>query len=161
MNIESENNYKDIIRRLIEYYPLIENALQEDDMCDEVENLLTEDLNNCYPTLDDLIEEIDHISISKKKFNFTKTFFSEKLIAFLYLSMVKFSETGKVKGIPLSQKFLENIVVMMEDNLCIRYSHVTGEIKDYAHYFFLLKGLRSGVWRTRDITVGGKNPKFC
>ena len=24
--------------------------------------------------------------------------------------------------------------------------------------FFLLKGLRSGVWRTRDITIGGKNP---
>ena len=25
-------------------------------------------------------------------------------------------------------------------------------------FFFLLKGLRSGVWRTRDITIGGKNP---
>ena len=25
-------------------------------------------------------------------------------------------------------------------------------------FFFLLKGLRSGVWRTRDIIIGGKNP---
>ena len=40
MNIESEDSYKDIIRRLIEYYPLIENALQEGDMCDEVEIFL-------------------------------------------------------------------------------------------------------------------------
>ena len=24
--------------------------------------------------------------------------------------------------------------------------------------FFLLKGLRSGIWQTRDITIGGKNP---
>ena len=26
------------------------------------------------------------------------------------------------------------------------------------NFFFLLKGLRSGGWRTRDITIGGKNP---
>ena len=25
-------------------------------------------------------------------------------------------------------------------------------------FFFLLKGLRSGIWRTRDITIAGKNP---
>ena len=71
----------------------------------------------------------------------------------------------------------------MENNTCINHSHVTGEIKGYVHsfcyektrenhftvsviahnlfrfdFFFLLKGLRSGVWRTRDITIGGKNP---
>ena len=71
----------------------------------------------------------------------------------------------------------------MEDTHCIHHSHVTGEIKGYAlsfcnengrenyfkipvvahnlfrfNFFFLLKGLESGVWRTRDITIGGKNP---
>ena len=25
-------------------------------------------------------------------------------------------------------------------------------------FFFLLKGLKTGVWRTRDINIGGKNP---
>ena len=25
-------------------------------------------------------------------------------------------------------------------------------------FFFLLKGLRAGVWRTRDLIIGGKNP---
>ena len=49
--------------------------------------------------------------------------------------MLKFCKTSKVKGIPLSQKFLENIVAIMEDNLCIHHSHVTGEIKGYAHFF--------------------------
>ena len=152
-------------------------------MSDKVTNFLLEDLDNCYPTLEDLREEIHHISIPKKKFNSKKTFFSEKLVAFLYWSMVKFCETSKVKGIALSQKFLENIVAEMEDNLYMHHSHVTGEMKGYAHYFcnektrenyfkipviahnlftfdsfFLLKGLRSGVWQTRDITIGGKNP---
>ena len=135
MNIENEENYEDIIRRLIEYYPLFENAIQEGDMCDEVMNFLLEDLNNCYSTLEELREEIDHISIPKKRFNSKKALFSEKLIAFLYSSMLKFCKTSKVKGIPLSQKFLENIVAIMEDNLCIHHSHVTGEIKGYAHFF--------------------------
>ena len=135
MNIENEENYEDIIRRLIEYYPLFENAIQEGDMCDEVMNFLLEDLNNCYSTLEELREEIDHISIPKKRFNSKKALFSEKLIAFLYSSMLKFCKTSKVKRIPLSQKFLENIVAIMEDNICIHHSHVTGEIKGYAHFF--------------------------
>ena len=97
MNIENEENYEDIIRRLIEYYPLFENAIQEDDMCDEVMNFLLEDLNNYYSTLEELREEI---SIPKKRFNLKKTLFSEKLIAFLYLNILKFCKTSKVKRIP-------------------------------------------------------------
>ena len=88
-----------------------------------------------------------------------------------------------MKGIPLSQKFIENVRAIMENTHCIHHLHVTGEIKGYVHsfwnkkvrenyfkiplvahnlfrfdFFFLLKGLRSGVWGTRDITIGGKNP---
>ena len=70
----------------------------------------------------------------------------------------------------------------MKNTHCIHHCHVTGEIKGYAHMFcnekvreiyfripviahnlfrfdfFLLKGLRSGVWKTRDIFITGKNP---
>ena len=99
INIESEANY----RNIIEYYPLFESYLQEAEMCDEVLNFLTEDLNRCERTiLEDLREEIDHISIPNKRFSSKKTFFSKKLIAFLCSNMVKFCETSKVKEIPLS-----------------------------------------------------------
>ena len=102
----------------------------------EVANFLIEDLGRCYLTiLKDLREEIDHISVPKKKFSSKKVLFSEKLIAFLYSIMIKFCETSKVKGIPMSQKFLENIGAIMENNTCINHSHVTGEIKGYAHSF--------------------------
>ena len=69
MKTENEDNYKDIIRGLIDFYPLFEIALQEDDddMCDEVASSLIEDLGRCYPIiLKDLREEIDHISVPKK-----------------------------------------------------------------------------------------------
>ena len=49
MKIENEENDKDIIQGLIDFCPLFENALQEDDydMCDEVANFLIEDLGRC------------------------------------------------------------------------------------------------------------------
>ena len=49
--------------------------------------------------------------------------------------MLKFCKTRRVKVIPMSQKFLENILAIMEDSLCTHYSHVTGEIEGYAHFF--------------------------
>ena len=152
-------------------------------MCDEVRNFMLEGLDNNYSSLQDLREEIDHISIPKKRFASKKTLFSGKLLAFLYSSMVNFCKTNKVKEIPLSQKFIENIRAIMENTHCIHHSHVTGEIKGYVHsfcnkkvrenyfkiplvahnlfrfdFFFLLTGLRSSVWRTIDITIGEKKP---
>ena len=71
----------------------------------------------------------------------------------------------------------------MENTHCIYHSHVSGDIIGYSHtfcnkkvrehyyripvvahnlfpfdFFLLLKGLRNGVWKTRDIVIGGKNP---
>ena len=152
MNIENEENYRDIIYRLIEHYPLFENALQEGGMCDEVMNFLLEDLDTCYPTLQDLREEINQILIPERKFNSKKALFSQKLVAFLYSNMVSFCETGKVRGIPLSQKFIENIVVIMEDTYCIHHLHVTGEINGYAHTFCNKKNKRKLFQNTGNCT---------
>ena len=99
MSIENKENYEE---KLIEFYHLFESALQEGEMCDEVRDFLLQDLDNCYSIFQDLREEINHISIPKKRFASKKTPFSEKLIAFLYSSMVNFCKTDKVKGIPLS-----------------------------------------------------------
>ena len=62
-NIENEEHYREILRRLIEFYHLFENVPQEGKVCNEARYFLLEDLNNCYPTLQDLREEINHISI--------------------------------------------------------------------------------------------------
>ena len=95
MNIESKENYKEILRRLIEFYPLFESALQDGEICDKVRDFLLEDLDNCYSTFQDLREEINHVSIPKKRFASKKTRFSEKLIAFLCSRMVNFLKQTK------------------------------------------------------------------
>lgn len=105
------------------------------------------------------------------------------MIAFICSTLIKFCRKSKMKGIPISKNFIENLKGIMENSTHIYHSHVTGEIIRYAHsfcsmevrehytkiivvshnpfrfdFFFRLKGLRAGVWRTRDINIGGKNP---
>lgn len=110
-----------------------------------------------------------------------KIIFSDKLLIFLYSNIVKFCDTDKVKGIPLSGKFIENLIGLRNEGYVIHHSHIS-EIVGYTHpycnekvrenycktpviahnlfkfhFFFLLKGLRSGIWKTRDINIAGKN----
>ena len=156
----------------MEFYPLFEKALDDGDLADEVRNFLLEDLDDCYSTLLQLKEEIQYVSIPKKRFAAKKNLFSEKLPAFLYSAMVRFCETDKVKGIPLSKNFLENLKGIMISKNYLHHSHIICEIIGYAHnfcnakvrenkykitvvaynlfrfnFFFLLKGLRTGVWK--------------
>ena len=67
--------------------------------------------------------------------------------------------------------------------MCIHHSHISNEVIGNTHcfyymrvredkakttvvahnlfrfdFFFLLRGLRAGVWRTKDISIAGKNP---
>ena len=58
----------EILRRLIEFYPLFESTLQDGEICDKVGDFLPEDLDNCYYTFQDLKEEKNHILIPKKRF---------------------------------------------------------------------------------------------
>ena len=102
---------------------------------------------------------------------FSKNYnFSGKIIAFLYSNMIHFCKTSKVKGIPLSKKFIGNVSGILQNTQCVHYSHVTGNIFGYAHtfcnekvrenyfripvvahnlfrfdFFLLLKELRAGV----------------
>ena len=49
--------------------------------------------------------------------------------------MVRFCETDKVKGIPLSKNFLENLKGIMTSKNHLHHSDISGEIIGYAHSF--------------------------
>ena len=94
-----------------------------------------------------------------------------------------FRQNDKVKCTPIFEKFVENVRGMLYNKTHIHHSHITGDIIGYLNsfcnskvrenkkkinviayilfrfdFFFLLKGIRAGSWRTRDISIGGKNP---
>ena len=83
----------------------------------------------------------------------------------------------------MSKNFIENLKGIMKNKTHIHHSRISGEIIGNAHsycnlkirenqtkisvvvhnffrfdFFLLLKGLRAGVWKTRDITISGKKP---
>ena len=135
MHIETEEKYTEIIHRLLEFYPLFEKALDDGDVADEVRNFLLEDLDDCYSTLQELKEKNHYVSLPKKKFDTRKNLFSQKILAFLYSAMVGFCETDKVKEIPLSKNFLENLKGIMTNKNYLHHSHISGEIIEYAYNF--------------------------
>ena len=83
----------------------------------------------------------------------------------------------------MSIKLITNMSNILKNTHCPHHSHITGDIIGYSHtfcnervrenyyrmpvvarnlfrfdFFFLIKGLRAGVWKTRDIVMGRKNP---
>ena len=119
----------------------------------------------------------------QKKYLILKKKNRNKLLVLLYSNIVNFCKSDKIKGIPLSIKFIENLIGVRDKGYVIHHSHIMGEIIGYAHlycsrkvrenycktpvkaynlfkfeFLLLLKGLRSGVWKTQDINIGGKNP---
>ena len=158
-------------------------------MSKEFKNFLLEDFNDQYSTLREMEDDINHIALPKKLFFENKFNFSDKIISFIDSTLMKFVRTNKVKGVPLSKTFIENLKGIIKNKVHVHHSHVTGEVIGYTHsycnlkvrenkskttvvthnlfrfdFFFFMKRLTAGVWRTRDIKIGGKNPtniKFC
>ena len=94
-----------------------------------------------------------------------------------------FCQYDRVKCTPPSEKFVENVRDILYNKTHVHHSDITGEIIGYSHsfcnfrvrenkkkisavannlfrfdFFFFLKGIRADSWRTRDISIGGKNP---
>ena len=129
--------------------------------------------------LGEIKEAIDKVNVTKK---FGKVNCIDKIILFIYSAVMDFVKTDKVNGTPITEKFVGNIKGILNNKTHIHHSHISGEILGYSHsycnlrvrenkkeisviahnlfrfdFFFLLKEIKAGSWRTRDISIGGKN----
>ena len=93
-----------------------------------------------------------------------------------------FIATDEVKGAIISENFLSNVDYLINGKTVIHHLHITADVIRYAHsfcnlkirenknqisvaahnlcgfdFFFFLKGLRLGAWRTTNLSFGGKN----
>ena len=183
MSIDDNSVYKESLYCLLNNFTDFEDAVQDGEPREEVINFIREDLCNVYDTFNSLREDIDKISVPKKPFSRKQELFRDKTIAFLYSNLISFCITDKVKGIPILNNFISNMSAVLNDTKCIHHLHITGDIYSYAHtfcnekvrenyfkisviahnlfrfdFFFLVKGLRASIWKTKDIVIGGKNP---
>ena len=184
MNISNIDDYKDILYHLLKGHQHFEVALQEGIVTDKTKIFMSDNLSGLYNTFADLRIDIEKIVVPKKPFVHKYQLFSDKIIAFLYSNLMSFARTSKVNGIPISKKFISNISSILKNTHCVHHSNVTGDIIGYSHtfcnrkarencyripviahnlfrfdfFFFLVKGIRASVWKTRDIVIRGKNP---
>ena len=180
MEVDEIEKYYVHFDRLVDPFPVAETALEDVDINSEFENFLSKELDNFYSTIDKLKETIDNVVAAKKRF--VKNDFADKIISFIYSSLIRFAETDKVKGISYLKHFSDDLNEIMKNRTRIHFFHILGEIIGYVHSycnyklresktkisvvahslfrfdFFLLKGLRAGFWKTRDISIVGKNP---
>lgn len=91
------------------------------------------DLNDVYLHLGQVEEAIHDTKVSKKKQNKKKKKkigtcnHIDKIICFVYSSIMDFCETDKVKGIPILEKFIENVKGILYNEIHIHNSHITGD----------------------------------
>ena len=81
----------------------------------KLKNSMEVELSNAYCSLQEMKEDINSIIVSKK--NFCKSDFSDKMISFIYSSLIKFVETNKVKGILMTKNFIDNLKGIMNNDL--------------------------------------------
>ena len=108
--------------------------------------------------------------------------FNLQLYAFVYDKVMKFPFTKFEYETVTTTNLFTSVHRIINAKIHLHHSHVTGEVKGYAHdfcnwtvrenndvvpciahnffkfdMFFLLKGIRLSVWRTDDINIGGNN----
>ena len=167
-------------QRFIDLVPVVEQFPQWIKEKEKFEQFLENDLYCQQAQKGELKEAIDEVLV---KNIFGKCDYLEKIICFIYSKIMDFKKTNKIKGIPTSEKFIENIKGILNNQTLIHHFHISGEILGYSHsycnlkvrenkrkisviphslfrfdFFFFLKGIRASSWRTRDINIGGKNP---
>lgn len=104
MKTDNIKKYYEIFNRLLDLFLAIESALEDEDTNPELEDFMEVELDNDYESLHEMKEDINNIVAPKKRFY--KTDYSNKIISFIYSSLIKFVTTNKVKGIPMSKIFL-------------------------------------------------------
>ena len=66
MKIDDTEKYYEIFDRVVELFPVIEDALEDENTSDEFEDFMSEELDNLYPTIKELKERTDNVAVPEK-----------------------------------------------------------------------------------------------
>ena len=124
MKTDDIEKYYEIFDMLVELFPVVESALEDEDVSDDFEDFMSEEYDNLYSRVEELKETIDNVVVPKKRF--VTTDFADKIICFTYSLLIKFAEKDQVKGIPISKNFIDNLKGIMKNRTYIHHFHISG-----------------------------------
>ena len=56
-------------------------------------------------------------------------------LTFIYSKLIKFESTGKIKGVPMSKNFIDNVKGILNNKINIHHLHISNEVISYTHRF--------------------------
>ena len=159
------------------------NYSKESDVEDISDDCLIEffnEINN--DSFEKIILEIENTEIRNMKWENRKDLKLKKIIDFVYLSLMDFSNNKfEIKAVP-TKEFFSNVRDLIYGGYVIHHSHVSGQMIGYAHDFcnkkirenqtlipvfahnlfsfdfiFVVKGIRLSVRRTKQFNIGETN----
>ena len=132
-----------------------------------------------FDDFEEVKEKISDVQIKNKKNTCKVAKFTLQLYAFVYQKLFDFPKKFDYETLTTSNLF-EYVHKIINVKIHLHHSHITGKIIGYAHDFcnskvrenndnisciahnffgfdmyFLIKGIRVSVWRTKDINIGG------
>ena len=162
-------------------YDKIESSMRFSDCTYHHQHRFIEKHFNDFETFNEIKQEIENVQI-KGYANSKIPKFKLQLYAFVYDRVMKFPSSKFECKTVTTVNLFQFVYRILNVKVHLHHSHVTGEIKGYAHafcnwtvrenydvvpciahnffkfdMFFLLKGIRLSVWRTKDINIGGNN----
>ena len=184
LKISTLENYFENFQKFIQVALLLENSYSpqsdaefiSDSSVDEfLRDTETEDFQDLYIEISNVRRK--NINVSKKARNNLY-----KLICYMYEKGMKFPENSFEIKMLVTKNLLNDIINLMVGSVVIHSSHMTGDIIGYAHdfcnrklkknqrtipviahnlfsfdFFFVVKGIRLCVWRTKNIAIGRSN----
>ena len=135
-----------------------------------------------FESFEDLYLDIENTQVKNAKLENRKDFRLNKIITFVYSTIMDFLDNRFEIKTVVTKDFLSNVKDLIYGGYVIHHSYVTGEVIDYTHnfcnkkirenhnlipvfahnlfsfdFFFVLKGTRLCVWRTKQLNIGSTN----
>ena len=102
---------------MLTLFPVVETALEDGVESEEFKQLMEEDLDNLHNHIEEVKECVDSIAVKKK--SFCKVDYADKILTSIYSELIKFEKMDKIKGVPMSKIFIDNIKGILNDKFII------------------------------------------
>ena len=176
--------YHEALKKMLRIVDLLKtNYLKESDVEDISDDCMGEFVHEIYiDSFEEIFLEIENMEIRNMKWENIKDLKLNKIISFVYLSLMDFPNNKfEIKTVP-AKEFFCSVRGLTYGAYVIHHSHVSGQIIGYAHdfcnkkirknqtlillfahnlfsfcFFFVVKGVSLFVWRPKQFNIGGTN----
>ena len=182
--IATLEKYHESFRKILQIVVVLNTSYTSESNIEDIsDDCITAFVNEKnFDSFSDLFLGINNTHVKNIDWKNIKDIHLVKLITFVYYSIIDFPDNKFEIKTVVTKNFFNSVNDLLFGSYVIHHSHVTGEIVGYAHdfrnkklretqnlipvfthhlfsfdFFFVMKGIRLCVWRTKQLHIGGTN----